>query len=191
MNLLISSGLSYLYWLWHYGPNRLWLSRFSTFLSSTAKAPPITIRTSFWMSIDLFDRTNPLTSSNLSYLCWLWRYGPNRLRSSGFSTFLSCTANAPPITIRISFGRSIDLLDEANLLVPSDLPYLCWLWRYGPNRLRFPHLQLQLERYLEVNRPIRDTESTDIFIFAISILVMVLIYLYYRNMRDRNRCEKI
>src|SRR6266496_5261950 len=85
-----------------------------------------------------------------------------------FRCIFTSIDQAPPTMIRTLFGRYIDLFDELNRMMASNLPCRLWLLRYNRKHLRFSHFSVSRPLHLPttisfdlsgVFRPIQCAES--------------------------------
>jgi len=88
---------------------------------------------------------------------------------------------APPTMIRMPFGSYIDLFDELNRMIASNLPYRLWLLRYNRKHLRFSHFSVSRPLHLPTTisfdlsgafRPIKCANSNRDVHSAIASLVV-------------------
>src|SRR5947207_2890794 len=65
-----------------------------------------------------------------------------------FRCIFTSIDQAPPTMIRTLFGSYMDLFDELNRMIASNLPYPLWLLRYNGKHLRFSHFSVSRPLHL-------------------------------------------
>src|SRR5438477_376995 len=65
-----------------------------------------------------------------------------------FRCIFTSIDQAPPTMIITPFGSYIDLFDELNRMIASNLPYHLWLLRYNGKHFRFSHFSVSRPLHL-------------------------------------------